>query len=644
MTPPPKPTTNDTLFLDFQEGVAGRYSIDRELGRGGMGIVYLAREVHLDRLVAIKLLPPALAARPELRQRFLREARLAARLTHPHIVPIHAVEESGAFVFYVMAYVDGETLSDRVQRRGPLPATEATRVLREVAWALAFAHAQGFVHRDIKPDNILLEGATGRALVMDFGIAAAMGDVMEDRIVGTPEFMSPEQVLGGALDARSDLYALGATAFFTLTGRLVFQGASPTEVMARQVSASAPTLASTGVAVPRKLAALVDRCLAKDPGQRPSSAQALGEQLTVSIEHRRELPVALRGFVRRQARLDGGGTLLTGFLLLPASALASASLGGSWGGATFIAGATVLPAAYLVAAARRLARQGFAHQDLGPAFGAELERAREELQVAHAAARTNRLERLLAGAARVTAPVLGLAWAAAIVGGEAAVSAMGPAPFLIGSMSVLAGVGWMALAQRRRDVDTVFWSKLWTGPIGRGLFAIARRTLGRVVPANAVTHRATELSLGLAAGDLFDALPKATRDAIGDVPTVLRRLQEDAQLLRTKHDDVAHALDAAGEAAAGERYESVRGTRDELWARLKDTVSAMETIRLQLLRLHAGSVTPQSVTTHLGLALDVSDQVSRLIAAQDEVDRSLAQRPPVPSRRPELAVTPTSAW
>ncbi|MBK8247166.1 MAG: serine/threonine protein kinase [Gemmatimonadetes bacterium] len=269
----PKPPATDTLFLDFQEGVAGRYSIDRELGRGGMGVVYLAREVHLDRLVAIKLLPPTLAARPELRERFLREARLAAKLTHPHIVPIHAVEESGAFVFYVMAYVDGETLADRVDRRGPLPATEAARVLREVAWALAFAHAQGFVHRDIKPDNILLESSTGRALVTDFGIAAAIGDALEDRIVGTPEFMSPEQVLGQALDARSDLYALGATAFYALSGRLPFEGETPTEVMARQVSETAPAIASTGVSVPRKLAALVDRC---QPGPCPSSGDRAG--------------------------------------------------------------------------------------------------------------------------------------------------------------------------------------------------------------------------------------------------------------------------------------------------------------------------------------------------------------------------------
>src|SRR3954468_23664202 len=165
------PNPADPLFLEFQSAVVGRYSLERELGRGGMGVVYLAREVRLDRPVAIKLLPPELAAQERLRDRFLREARTAARLSHPYIVPIHAVDEAGDFVFYVMAYVDGETLAQRVAARGPLAAADATRIMREVAWALAYAHAQGVVHRDVKPANILLERGTERAMVTDFGIA-----------------------------------------------------------------------------------------------------------------------------------------------------------------------------------------------------------------------------------------------------------------------------------------------------------------------------------------------------------------------------------------------------------------------------------------------------------------------------------------
>src|SRR5688572_23479228 len=136
----------DPEFMALQEALAGRYSLQRELGRGGMGVVYLAREVRLDRPVALKLLPSVYATRRELRERFLREARTAARLSHPHIVPIHAVDDVDDFVFMVMAFIEGQTLEQRVRERGPLPVSEAARVLREVAWVLAYAHAEGVVH------------------------------------------------------------------------------------------------------------------------------------------------------------------------------------------------------------------------------------------------------------------------------------------------------------------------------------------------------------------------------------------------------------------------------------------------------------------------------------------------------------------
>src|SRR5262249_50682515 len=158
----------DREFIDLQRALAGDYSIERELGRGGMGVVYLAREVQLDRLVAIKVLPEALAERTDVRERFLREARLAASLSHPHIAPIYRVGEARGFVFFAMAYVKGETLGERLRSRGPLSPAVATRLLKEIAWALSYAHGRGIVHRDIKPDNILVEAETGRALVSDF--------------------------------------------------------------------------------------------------------------------------------------------------------------------------------------------------------------------------------------------------------------------------------------------------------------------------------------------------------------------------------------------------------------------------------------------------------------------------------------------
>src|SRR5678815_2971299 len=151
------PIDPDADFIALQSALAGEYSLDREIGRGGMGIVYLAREVRLARPVAIKVLPPALAARPELREGFLREAQTAAALTHPNIVPVYAVGERGGFVYIVMAFVEGTTLGERIRQRGPLLPGQAARVLREVAWALAYAHGARLVHRDVSAENILLE-------------------------------------------------------------------------------------------------------------------------------------------------------------------------------------------------------------------------------------------------------------------------------------------------------------------------------------------------------------------------------------------------------------------------------------------------------------------------------------------------------
>src|SRR5437763_262433 len=284
----------DRLFLDFQQAVAGRYSLERELGRGGMGVVYLAREVRLDRPVAIKLLPPSKATDPKLRERFLREARTAAKLSHRNVIPVHAVEEIGDFVFFAMAYVEGETLTERVRQRGPLAPSEASRVLRDVAWALAYAHAQGVIHRDVKPDNILLEN-TGRVLVADFGIASVVsgaGALATGEVIGTPEFMSPEQALGEVVDARSDLYSLGIVGFFACSGALPFEAEKATDVLAKQVTEPAPPLSSVAPMVPRRLAQAIDRCLAKDPEERYEGPAALAGQLSHALEQRRELPVA----------------------------------------------------------------------------------------------------------------------------------------------------------------------------------------------------------------------------------------------------------------------------------------------------------------------------------------------------------------
>ena len=612
----------DPLFFAFQQAVAGRYSIDHELGRGGMGVVYLAREVHLDRLVAIKLLPPERSAIPELRERFLREARLAAKLSHPNIIPIHAVAEQDEFVYYVMSFVDGMTLTERIRTRGPLSGSEGVRVLREVAWALAYAHGQGLVHRDVKPDNILLESGMGRVMIADFGIAAAAGS--GDGVAGTPEFMSPEQVLGGTLDARSDLYGFGVTAFFALSGRLPIEGDSATEVMARQITEVPSTLSSIGVVVPRKLAQLVDRCLAKEPDRRPTSAEVVAEQLGVALEQRRELPPALRNFVKRSARLDGGGTLVYFAGLYVATGLASIFINGAWGLGNFLFGVTIVPFGYFVAAARRLLGQGFAHGDVGPAFKSEIERSQEE-RAAPQRRWVNWLEGMMPPLAKWSA-LAAVVSAVALAWSKAWEPAFGIV-VLTTSTSLYSTIAYLVLRQRRSDVDAELWAKLWNGPIGRVAFAVARRLIGRRAIGPAMTHRATELSLGLAAEQLFESLPKASRQALGDLPGILRRLEKDAQALRAKSEAVQALLASSTDEAA----EELRADREAIDARLRDAVGALETIRLNLLRLHAGALTVEGLTTHLGVAAEVSEEVERLIAAHDEMERGLSFPRPIAS-------------
>src|SRR2546425_1182878 len=522
----------DRLFLDFQGAVAGRYSLERELGRGGMGVVYLAREVRLDRPVAIKLLPPSKTSDPKLRERFLREARTAAKLSHPNIIPIHAVEEIDEFVFFAMAYIEGETLTERVRRRGPLAPSDASRVLRDVAWALAYAHGQGVIHRDVKPDNILLEN-NGRVLVADFGIAsvvAGAGGLTSEEVIGTPEFMSPEQALGEGVDARSDLYSLGLVGFFALWGTLPFEGEKATEVLAKQVTEPAPPLASVAPGVPRRIAQAIDRCLSKDRDDRPEGTSVLADQLTRALEQRRELPLALRVFVKRGARFDDAGALLY----------------------------PVVP--------------------------------------------------LLVG---VFVP-------------EAAVIGFG--------VGVWGMTGALILLQRRRDVDTEFWGKVWAGRVGRWLFKLARAvTPSRALPAS-LTHRPTELALGMAAEQLYESLPKETRNQLRDLPDVVHRLEQDAQKMRARLEELQEALADADQRVSADPAIAARhdrivadltAERDLVQQRLKDAVAALETIRLNLLRLHAGTGTVQSLTTDLGLAREIASEIGRHVEGLREVEEAL---------------------
>jgi tRNA A-37 threonylcarbamoyl transferase component Bud32 len=274
------------LAVRLADALGDAYTIEGEIGRGGMGVVYRARDERLQRRVAIKVLPPELAFQQDIRERFTREAQTAARLSHPHIVPIHSVGEGQNLVYFVMGYVDGESLAARIRRRGPLPVEEVRRIMKETADALGAAHALSVIHRDIKPDNILLEGTRGRVMVTDFGIAKALSAASGATLtgvgvaIGTPAFMSPEQAAGERnIDGRSDLYSLGVVTYQMLTGKLPFNAPSVAGILMKQITEAAPDIRRSRPDIPEDLALAVARCLEKDPESRWPTADALRRAL-----------------------------------------------------------------------------------------------------------------------------------------------------------------------------------------------------------------------------------------------------------------------------------------------------------------------------------------------------------------------------
>ena len=276
------PSQPDDAAL-VRAALADEYDILEELGRGGMAVVFRARERALDRDVAIKVLPRTLAFDAALVERFQREARIAAALEHPHIVPIHRVGRAGDTIFFVMKHVKGGSLADRLRERHHLPAEEIHKILVEVGGALAYAAERGVVHRDIKPENSLFD-ESGRALVTDFGIARSTDATAMTRAgtsVGTPRYMSPEQARGKTVDGRSDIYSLGVVAYECLTGRAPFEGSDHYSLMYAHVSQPIPAPA-LDTPEERTVFGVLEKMLRKEPGDRPQS----GAELEALLEGR----------------------------------------------------------------------------------------------------------------------------------------------------------------------------------------------------------------------------------------------------------------------------------------------------------------------------------------------------------------------
>jgi hypothetical protein len=452
-------------FFDLQSALAGRYTLERELGRGGMGIVFLARDAGLDRPVAIKLLPPYLAAQSVIRERFLQEARLVARLSHPNIVTVFAVEEQGDLVFFVMAYVRGETLSQRVARSGPLPPATATRMIQQVAWGLGYAHANGVIHRDVKPDNIMLDQGSGRAMIADFGVARAADGLSltgAGQLIGTPQYMSPEQAYGNPVDGRSDLYSLGATAFFSLTGRPLFDGPSPIAVVTKHLNEPPPPLASVRPDLPPELTRAVDRCLSKNPEQRFATGEELAEALAVTGLTEHDVPPPIRHYFRQ------GRSVALGWLMLVALIIWF----GRWvqvppdpvsrtGAALLLALAVLWPLGFLIRTARSTLRSGLSFDDVRSAAALEA--------------------RVLAEESR------------AVYGGEFSAD----------------------LKRTKED-----WLRILSGPFGRVVFRLAGVGLNAPTPVARPDSKPAERMLEAGAVELFNELPTELKERFEQLPEI----------------------------------------------------------------------------------------------------------------------------
>jgi len=588
---------------EVRDALAPHYILEKELGRGGMGAVYLARDVRLDRPVAIKFLPPDLAARPDLRARFLQETRTAASFSHPNIVPVHAVEERDNVLCFVMGYVDGETLTKRIQRAGPLPIGEAVRLLQEAAWALSYAHGRGIVHRDVKPDNILMDRGSGRAMITDFGISRSQentgGLTMVGELIGTPQFMSPEQATGEAVDGRSDLYSLGVVAFYALTGRFPFDASSTQGYLAAHITKPAPAIGSLRPELPASLSGAVDRLLEKDPARRFQTGEELAEHLDPIRASRREIPPQIRLFAVKSNQLIRNAILL--IFLAPTLMNAVGGDADQLILFTMIIAASVALVFSAIGGLRELAAQGFSHDDLRSgllAIGDEQEEAYSLLRAAPDwSDRRRRRWKFIAGGVilavifswiatqlRVPRPQGGYQSGlsgiiAAAIGASLGISTL---------IYTIAGAG----GARRLDARL---RRLWTGGFGRMIYnSIASRIRTRPAPR----------SVSIEAGPMtvFDGLSKEMRRNLGDVNRVIASLVAAQTELAEREARLESSQEEASRGTAGLATDTLERVVTELTqarsvvAERRDAIaSELERLRLELIRLRSGVGTAAEV-------------------------------------------------
>jgi hypothetical protein len=639
----------DADFRTLGQCLAGRYRIVRQIGQGGMAIVYLARDVALERNVAVKVLPPGRSS-SGLRDRFLREARTAAGLSHPNIVPIHLVEAHDALVLFVMGYVDGDTLRERVERTGPLSAAEAARVLQEVAWALGYAHQRGIVHRDVKPENILIERASGRAMVADFGIAHAGGSetlTIDGLVLGTPHFMSPEQAAGMPADARADVYALGVTAFYVLTGRLPLDAPNAAAVLAKHVTETPPPVGSIRPDLPRQLTEAVDRCLLKDPAQRFDTGDSLAAALGVARSAAPEIAPAIARLMR-DIDLLGIDTLAYAILGLVGIAIAA---GLSTEGGTLspevdrLLGLIVGVIAFVLWADRVIGVGDGARTVLAAGFrGDEIRRSFR--------ARSSGL------APTVRGPVYGVGWwvlqCATLVlvtvywvGGRSSLVTLSHlSPYQRTAVEGLLVVAPAVVARNlvgalfnRSGARITWWDRLWAGGLGRALFRLVGAGLSTRRERDVSTLVPTEEVLAGSVAAMFQSLPAVQRAGIADLPGIVAELEGQIERLRERRDELSQAiaeaqrqvrwrgasdgvaasasdLDHRLSARAAETVQALEAARTLATSRKATALAALDGIRLGLLRVRSGLMSPDALAPDLDAAREAGRGIAALLGGE----------------------------
>jgi serine/threonine-protein kinase len=499
--------TTPSVLPDIRQQLGDRYAIERELGRGGMGAVYLARDLRLDRPVALKVLPAELAGDSSLRERFLRETRTAASFSHPNIVPVHAVEDRDGVLAFAMGYVEGESVAERVRRAGPLDVRSIVRLLQDIGYALAYAHGRGVVHRDIKPDNIMLERATGRALLMDFGISrsitatvdrkgATQGLTRVGEVVGTAEYMSPEQASGDVVDGRSDLYSLGLVALFALTGRPAISGETTQQILVKQLTETPPSATTLRPDLPESLGAAIDRCVAKEPDTRFATAEALVEAIDDAKLAAPDIPVPIRLFAQEAGTLSLIIVFLTMMSWLLLQSL-STKVGSAWAAipGAFLGASALTRALQTSSTARRLAVLGFQPEEVLNGLRATVDERETVRQQLRADPDTRRRRRRTLIIAAIQLPIaillislsLNVRWSFGTKAEVTPTQASRPTRATLGNLTKVAsglsllGVSFILFARSpfRMPIGERLFRVVWLGPPGRAFITLSSRGVVR---------------------------------------------------------------------------------------------------------------------------------------------------------------------